>query len=105
MYIKAKDVSFDSFIKENKHVVIDFSAEWCGPCKMFEPIFKEVSSEFEGKVAFLKIDVDEHQNIAAKYNIRSIPTLISLKDGNVEKVTIGGMSKSKFKEIVTDLIK
>lgn len=104
-YKKANEVNFDDFIKENKNVIIDFSAQWCGPCKVFEPVFKEVSEEFEGKVAFLKVDVDESREIAAKYGIRSIPTLISLKNGEVENTTIGSMRKSQFKEIVEKLLK
>lgn len=104
-YKKANEVKFEDFIKENENVIIDFSAQWCGPCKVFEPVFKEVSEEFEGRVAFLKIDVDESREIAAKYGIRSIPTLISLKNGEIQNTTIGSMRKSQFKEVVEQLFK
>jgi len=70
-------------------VVIDFTAVWCGPCRMQEPIIDELKKEFEGKVEFKKIDVDQNGELADKYNIMAVPTLIIEKDGNIFKKYVG----------------
>lgn len=69
--------------KTNKIVLIDFFADWCGPCKMQDPIIEELKKKFDGKVEFKKVDVDEDSKLADKYNIHAIPTLIVEKDGNL----------------------
>lgn len=101
-YIKAEDIKYEDFIKENKAVVIDFYADWCGPCKFFAPIFNEASEEFEN-VSFLKVDVDKNPDLAAQYRIRSIPTILFIKDGEVINTVIGAMPKYEFKETLTKL--
>lgn len=89
--------SFDEFVSKG-NAVIDFWAEWCGPCKMFKPIFEETAGEFEGKVKFGKVDVDKERDLATKFDIMSIPTMIFMKDGkDVERVS-GVLSKEDFKK-------
>lgn len=73
--------NFDALIRDNKLVLVDFFATWCGPCKMIAPFIEEVAEEYEGKAVVAKIDVDEAQEIAAEYGISSIPTVILFKDG------------------------
>lgn len=72
---------FSEIIKQEKPVLVDFFAEWCGPCKMMSPILKEVKDALQDKVLILKIDVDKNQSIAAKYQVRGVPTLILYKEG------------------------
>ena len=70
-------------------VIVDFWAEWCGPCKLMGPVFEELSKEYEGKVKFVKLDVDSNQDTASKYGVMSIPTLILFNDGKEATKTIG----------------
>ena len=72
---------FSEIINQEKPVLVDFFAEWCGPCKMMSPILKDVKNSLEDKVSILKIDVDKNQAIAAKYQVRGVPTLIIYKEG------------------------
>ncbi len=74
--------SFNTIIHSGQPVLVDFFAEWCGPCKTQAPILKEVSAEMEGKARILKIDVDKNQAIAAQFQVQSVPTLILFKNGN-----------------------
>ncbi|AKX33784.1 thioredoxin [Spiroplasma litorale] len=90
----------DKLLKSNKSVVVDFYAEWCGPCKMLAPIFEQVSSEVKD-TQFIKVNVDEASEVANKYGVRSIPTVISFKDGNLDKENTGFMSK----DVLLDFIK
>ncbi|UAM98205.1 thioredoxin [Polaribacter litorisediminis] len=73
--------NFSEVINQDKPVLVDFFAEWCGPCKMMSPILKEVKDALQEKVAIIKIDVDKNQAIAAKYQVRGVPTLILYKQG------------------------
>jgi len=85
-------------------VLIDFWAEWCGPCKMIGPILEELANELNGKVKILKLNVDDNNQTAVKYSIRSIPTLMIIKDGEVQKQHIGAGSKSQIKEFINQNI-
>lgn len=74
--------------------LVDFYANWCGPCKMLAPFIEEIAEEYEGKINVCKIDVDEAEALAAKYEVRSIPTLAYFKDGKLKDVTVGFQSKN-----------
>ena len=88
--------NFGALIRDNKLVLVDFFATWCGPCKMIAPFIEEVAEEYEGKAVVAKIDVDEAQEIAAEYGISSIPTLLVFKDGKVTNKSIGVISKDEM---------
>ena len=79
-------------------VLVDYWAEWCGPCKSIAPILDEVAKEYQGRLKVAKINVDENQNTPAKFGIRGIPTLMLFKNGNVEATRVGALSKSQLEE-------
>ena len=80
-------------VREKEVAVIDFSATWCAPCKMFAPVLEEVSEELAGSVAFYNVDVDENPDLAQQYNISSIPALVVLKNGDKQNVQVGFQPK------------
>lgn len=80
--------------------VVDFNATWCGPCKMLHPVFEEVSNELTD-CKFISVDVDENQQLAARFNVRAVPTIVVLKDGQVKKVTAGYMDGETLKNFIT----
>jgi len=86
-------------------VVIDFWATWCMPCKMFGPVFEKNSVEYKGKVKFVKIDVDEAQDVAMKFNIMSIPTVVLFNKGKEVERQSGALSSAQLKEFINDNIK
>jgi thioredoxin 1 len=81
-------------------VLIQFTAEWCGPCKMIGPILEELSQELDDKIKIVKVDVDKNTEIAVKYSIRSIPTLLIINAGTVKAQHIGAASKAEIKEFI-----
>jgi len=93
-------LSDDTFKKEvlesSVPVLVDYWAEWCGPCKMIAPILDSLISEYDGKIKIAKLNIDENPNTPTKYGIRGIPTLMIFKDGNVESTKVGALSKSQL---------
>ena len=91
------DASFDAdVIQSSTPVIVDFWAEWCGPCKMIAPILDEVASAYQGKLQVTKMNVDENRDIPAKFGIRGIPTLMVFKGGQLAATKVGAMSKAQL---------
>jgi len=91
------DSSFESdVLKSGEPVLVDYWAEWCGPCKMIAPILDEIAEEYAGKVRIAKLNIDENPQTPPKYGIRGIPTLMLFKNGNVEATKVGAVSKSQL---------
>ena len=83
-------------LKSTLPVLVDYWAEWCGPCKAIAPVLEELAKEYSGKLKIAKVDVDSNTEIPKKYNIRGIPTLMLFKNGNMEAMKVGAMSKSQL---------
>lgn len=99
------DSSFDDdVLKSNLPVLVDFWAEWCGPCKMVAPVLEEIAVEYEGKLKICKMDVDANTDTAPKFGIRGIPTLIIFKGGNAEATKVGALSKNQLSEFINSSI-
>jgi thioredoxin 1 len=91
------DATFETdVLKADKPVLVDYWAEWCGPCKMIAPILDEVSSAYQDKLQIAKMNVDENREIPAKFGIRGIPTLMLFKDGQLAATKVGAMSKAQL---------
>ncbi|HVA82867.1 MAG TPA: thioredoxin [Candidatus Aquilonibacter sp.] len=99
------DINKDKFDKEvvgsKTPVVVDFWAEWCGPCRVFSPTVEEVSKELDGKVKFYKLNVDDNPEIAERYNVMSIPTAILFEAGEIKAVSIGALPKESLKKWIS----
>ena len=99
--VHTNDSNFDAdVVNSEKPALVDFWAEWCGPCKMIAPMLNEAATEYADKLSVVKLNVDESPNIAAKFGIRSIPTLMLFKDGAVQAQKVGAFSKSQLTEFL-----
>ena len=99
--VHTNDSDFEAdVINSDKPALVDFWAEWCGPCKMIAPLLDEAASEYADKLSVVKLNVDESPNTAQKFGIRSIPTLMLFKDGAVQAQKLGAMSKSQLAEFL-----
>ena len=94
---KVSDADFEAqVLNSNEPVVVDFWAEWCGPCKMIAPALDQIASEYSGRLKVAKLNIDENQSTPPKYGIRGIPTLMLFKNGAVEATKVGALSKTQL---------
>ena len=105
MALQITDANFEELLGTGKPMVIDFWAEWCGPCRMVSPIIDELAQEYEGRVTIGKMNVDENDDVVGRFGIRNIPTVIFFKNGEMVDKIVGATSKDKFKEKVENLLK
>lgn len=105
MALQVTDANFAELVNSGKPMVLDFWAEWCGPCRMVSPIIDELSHEYEGRVTIGKMDVDSNDAVVGQFGIRNIPTIIFFKNGQVVDKIVGATSKDKFVEKIEALLK
>ena len=97
MALEVTDATFDEIVlKSDKPVMVDFWAAWCGPCRMVDPIMKQLATEYEGKATITKVDVDANQEFAAKYGVRNIKTVLLFKNGEVVEKQVGVAPKATY---------
>lgn len=102
-YIELTAANFEDTVKDGV-TMVDFWAPWCGPCRMIAPVIEELAEDFDGKAKICKVNTDEEQDIAIKYGIRSIPTVIFFKDGEVVEQMVGAASKQAFEEKINSFL-
>ena len=96
MALEVTDANFEELVNAGKPMVLDFWAEWCGPCRMVSPIIDELATEYEGKVTIGKMDLDNNNDVVAQFGIRNIPTVLFFKDGKLVDKQVGAAQKSAF---------
>ena len=94
----------DEILKSNSVTVVEFGAEWCGPCRTMEPIMREIASEFEGKAKVLPLDIEDNDEITTSYRVRNIPMVLYFKDGELKDKMVGAQSKSTIADKINSLI-
>jgi thioredoxin 1 len=105
MALEITDSNFDELVlKSDKPVVVDFWAEWCGPCKMIGPLINEMSKDYEGKALVGKVNVDQNANVSAQFGVRSIPTVLFIKNGEVVDKSVGAVPKSTLESKLDALL-
>ena len=102
-YVELTPANFEEVTKEGV-CMVDFWAPWCGPCRMIAPVIEELSGDFEGKAKICKVNTDEEQDLAVKYGIRSIPTILFMKNGEVVDQMVGASSKQAFADKINSLL-
>ena len=102
-YIELTNENFEATTKEGVSLV-DFWAPWCGPCRMISPIIEELAEEFEGKANICKVNTDEQQELSQKFGVRSIPTIVFMKDGETVDTMVGAASKEAFIDKINSLL-
>ncbi|BBB27833.1 thioredoxin TrxA [Amphritea japonica] len=103
--VNVTDTSFeDDVLKAEGPVLVDYWAEWCGPCKMIAPVLEEIAKDYDGKLKVCKLNIDENNETPPKFGIRGIPTLMLFKDGAVEATKVGALSKSQLAAFIEDSI-
>ena len=103
--VHVSDSTFDEeVLNSDIPVLVDFWAEWCGPCKMIAPVLEELAVEYDGKLKICKVDVDANADLPPKFGIRGIPTLIVFKGGNAEATKVGALSKTQRTEFIQEVI-
>lgn len=104
MIQELKNENLEEILNGALPVVIDFSAEWCGPCQALAPIFEELSQEYDGKALFCRCDIDEQDEVVAQYRIRNIPTIVFIKNKEQQDKSVGMVSKNDLKAKIDALI-
>ena len=105
MALEITDANFDEVVlKSEKPVMVDFWAEWCGPCRMLGPIIEELSNDYKGKVVVGKLDVDSNQEFAAKFGVRNIPTVLTFKNGELVNRQVGVSAKNVYADNLDSLL-
>ena len=104
MALEINSQNFETLIADSKPVVVDFGATWCGPCQMVAPIIEELAHEYDGRVVIGKCDVDQDSDLPGRFNVRNIPTILFIKNGEVVSKLVGAQSKDALKKAIEGLL-